>query len=49
VGIRAVLPKGGRRPHRHPVEVRIGAPIRALPGEDARAFTARLEALVREL
>lgn len=49
VGIREVLPKGGRRPHRHPVEVRIGAPIRALPGEDARAFTARLEALVREL
>ncbi len=49
VGIRRVLPKGGRRPHRHPVEVRIGAPIRALPGEDARAFTARLEAIVRAL
>ena len=49
VGIRQVLPKGGRRPHRHPVEVRIGAPIRALPGEDARAFTARLEAIVRAL
>ncbi len=49
VGIRAVLPKGGRRPHRHPVEVRIGAPIRALPGEDARAFTARLEGIVRGL
>jgi 1-acyl-sn-glycerol-3-phosphate acyltransferase len=49
VGIRQVLPKGGRRPHRHPVEVRIGTPIRALPGEDARAFTARLEAITRAL
>lgn len=49
VGIWQVLPKGGRRPRRHPVEIRIGAPIRALPGEDARAFTARLEATVRAL
>jgi 1-acyl-sn-glycerol-3-phosphate acyltransferase len=49
VGTRGVLPKGGRRPRRHPVEVRIGAPIRANPGEDARAFTARLEAIVRAL
>jgi 1-acyl-sn-glycerol-3-phosphate acyltransferase len=49
VGIRGVLPKGGRRPRRSPVEVRFGAPIRALPGEDARAFTARLEALTRAL
>ena len=49
VGIRQVLPKGSARPHRHPVEVRIGAPIRARPGEDARAFTARLEGVVRSL
>ena len=49
VGIRQVLPKGAARPHRYPVEVRIGAPIRALPGEDARAFTARLEERVRAL
>ncbi len=49
VGIRRVLPKGAARPHRYPVEVRIGAPIRALPGEDARAFTARLEERVRSL
>ena len=49
VGIRQVLPKGAARPRRHPVEVRIGAPIRALPGEDARAFTARLESIVRDL
>ena len=49
VGIWQVLPKGGTRPHRYPVEVRIGAPIRAMPGEDARAFTARLEAIVRAL
>jgi hypothetical protein len=44
VGIAAVLSKGSRRPHRAPVEVRFGAPMRALPGEHARAFTARLEA-----
>ena len=49
VGIAAVLPKGARRPHRAPVEVRFGAPMRALPGEHAREFTARLEAVVRAL
>jgi 1-acyl-sn-glycerol-3-phosphate acyltransferase len=49
VGIRGVLPKGARRPRRSPVEVRFGAPIRAMPGEDARAFTARLETIVRAL
>lgn len=49
VGIRDVLPKGGRMPHRGRVEVRIGAPLRAQPGEGAREFTARLEAVVRAL
>ena len=49
IGIRSVLPKGARRPRRSPVEVRFGAPIRSLPGEDARAFTARLEALTGAL
>jgi len=49
VGIAAVLPKGARRPHRAPVEVRFGAPMRPLPGEHAREFTARLEAVVRAL
>lgn len=49
LGIQRVLPPGARRPHRAPVEVRFGAPIRAQPGEDARAFTARLEAAVRSL
>ncbi len=49
IGIAAVLPKGARRPHRAPVEVRFGAPMRALPGERAREFTARLEAIVRAL
>ena len=49
VGIRGVLPKGARRPRRSPVEVRFGTPLRAQPGEDARAFTARLEAAVRAL
>jgi 1-acyl-sn-glycerol-3-phosphate acyltransferase len=49
VGIRDVLPKGGRMPRRSQVEVRIGEPLRARPGEGARDFTARLEAVVRAL
>jgi 1-acyl-sn-glycerol-3-phosphate acyltransferase len=49
VGIRDVLPKGARIPHRAQVEVRIGAPLRVRPGEGAREFTARLEAVVRDL
>jgi 1-acyl-sn-glycerol-3-phosphate acyltransferase len=49
VGIRDVLPKGARMPRRGQVEVRIGAPLRAEPGEGARQFTARLEAVVRAL
>lgn len=49
VGIAAVLPKGARRPRRAPVEVRFGAPMRPLPGEHAREFAARLEAVVRAL
>jgi 1-acyl-sn-glycerol-3-phosphate acyltransferase len=49
VGTAAVLPKGSRRPRRASVEVRFGRPIRALPGEDPRAFAARLEAAVRAL
>ncbi len=49
IGIAAVLPKGARRPHRAPVEVRFGEPMRALPGERARDFTVRLEAVVRAL
>lgn len=49
VGIASVLPKGARWPRRGPVEVRFGAPMRALPGEDARAFTARLEGVIRAL
>lgn len=49
VGIAAVLPKGARRPHRAPVEVRFGAPLRARPGEHPRELTTRLEAAVRSL
>ena len=49
VGIRDVLPKGANRPHRARVEVRIGAPLRPMPGEGARELTARLEAAVRAL
>ena len=49
IGIAAVLPKGSRWPHRAPVEVRFGAPMRAMPGEHAREFTRRLEAAVLAL
>jgi 1-acyl-sn-glycerol-3-phosphate acyltransferase len=49
VGIRDVLPKGAKRPRRARVEVRIGAPLRPMPGEGARELTARLEAAVRAL
>lgn len=49
VGTAAVLPKGARWPRRSQVEVRFGAPLRPAPGEDPRAFTARLEAVVRAL
>ena len=49
VGAHEVLPPGARWPRRSRVEVRFGQPLRALPGEDARAFTARLESAVRAL
>ena len=48
-GLHEILPPGRVRPRRGQVEVRFGEPIRALPGEDPRAFTARLEAVVRSL
>ncbi len=48
-GLHAILPPGSVRPRRGQVEVRFGAPLRAEPGEDARAFAARLEAAVRTL
>ena len=44
-----VLPPGARWLRRGRVEVRFGEPLRATAGEDARAFTARLEATVRAL
>jgi 1-acyl-sn-glycerol-3-phosphate acyltransferase len=47
VGLHEVLAPGRVRPHRAQVEVRFGAPLRAEPGEDPRAFAARLEAAVR--
>ena len=49
VGIGAVLPPGARRPHRSVVEVRFGPVLRALPDEDPRQFTERLEAVVHAL
>ena len=49
VGLHAVLGPGHRLPRPGHVEVRFGRPIRALPGEDARAFTARLQSAVEVL
>lgn len=49
VGTADVLPKGSRWPRRSRVEVRFGAPLRAAPGEDPRAFSARLEEVIRAL
>jgi 1-acyl-sn-glycerol-3-phosphate acyltransferase len=49
VGSWSAFPPGARRPRHSPVEVRFGGPLRARPGEDARAFTDRLEAAVRGL
>lgn len=49
IGAAAVLPKGATWPRRSQVEVHFGAPLRAAPGEDPRAFTARLEATVLAL
>jgi 1-acyl-sn-glycerol-3-phosphate acyltransferase len=48
-GLHAVLPPGRLRPRRGRVQVRFGEPLRAVPDEDARAFSARLEAAVRSL
>ncbi len=44
-----VLPKQRRRPRRHPVTIRIGEVLTVRDDEDARAFSQRIEAAVREL
>ncbi len=49
VGLHEVLAPGRRLPRRGRVEVRFGKPLWALPDENPRAFTARLEAAVRGL
>ncbi len=49
VGSHRVLAPGARIPRRVPVEIIFGPPLRAHDGEDARTFTARLEAAVRAL
>jgi len=48
-GLHDVLAPGQRLPRPGRVEVRFGEPLRAAGGEDARAFTSRLEAVVRAL
>jgi 1-acyl-sn-glycerol-3-phosphate acyltransferase len=48
-GMYEVLPRFRRRPQRGAVVVTFGEPLRADPGEDYDALTARSEAAVREL
>ncbi len=49
VGLHDVLAPGRVIPRRRRVEVRFGEPLTAAAGEEARAFTARLESAVRAL
>jgi len=44
-----VLAKGSSLPHRHRVRVRFGEPMQCEADEDARDFSARIEAAVRKL
>jgi 1-acyl-sn-glycerol-3-phosphate acyltransferase len=48
-GLWDVLPPGARRPRSHRARVRFGEPLTAGPDETPRAFTERLEAVVRAL
>jgi 1-acyl-sn-glycerol-3-phosphate acyltransferase len=48
-GAHRVMPKGRPFPLPAPVEVRIGKPLAAGPGEDSRTFTGRVEGAVRQL
>ncbi len=48
-GLWEVLPPGAWRPRRNHVRVRFGEPITARADETPRAFTERLEAIVRAL
>ncbi|MGH7777173.1 MAG: lysophospholipid acyltransferase family protein, partial [Candidatus Dormibacterales bacterium] len=48
-GSRRVQAKGRSLPLPAPVRIRVGKPLAVRPGEGARAFTARVEAAVREL
>jgi 1-acyl-sn-glycerol-3-phosphate acyltransferase len=48
-GSHRVMPKGRAFPLPGPVAVRIGKPLALNPGEDSRAFTARVEHSVRQL
>jgi 1-acyl-sn-glycerol-3-phosphate acyltransferase len=48
-GTGRILPKGSSTPRPGRVDVNIGTPLRAVEGEDARRFAARLERAVAEL
>jgi 1-acyl-sn-glycerol-3-phosphate acyltransferase len=48
-GTDRVLPKGRRIPRRRPTTISFGVPLVPAEGEDARRFSARIEAAVREL
>lgn len=48
-GTGRILPKGRRMPEPGQVTINLGAPLRAHDGEDARAFSARIEAAIATL
>ena len=48
-GTRRILPRGGGKLRPSTTAVTFGAPLRALDGEDARTFAARIEQAVAEL
>jgi 1-acyl-sn-glycerol-3-phosphate acyltransferase len=48
-GLHDVLAPGAILPHAHRVYVRVGAPLRRVPGESVHVFTARIHAAVAEL
>jgi 1-acyl-sn-glycerol-3-phosphate acyltransferase len=48
-GTHRILPPDAKRLHRHPTTITFGAPVSALPGEDARALSTRIESAVAVL
>ncbi|HTZ08414.1 MAG TPA: lysophospholipid acyltransferase family protein [Acidimicrobiales bacterium] len=48
-GTYRILPRGGGRLRRHPTRITVGTPLRAGPGEGARALESRIDAAMAAL